>query len=303
MKPFCWGIIAILILTGCKHEVPSSVRSAYYWSTTWECDSMTLDFLRTNDIQKLYLRFFDVVLDESNQINPNATVRFASPMPDSIEVVPTVYIVNSCMGRDVDNLDQLIFKRVMQMCETHDVLNVKEIQIDCDWSPRTHDTYFAFLNRLRSAAHDKGLRLSVTIRLHQLAEAPPPVDHGVLMMYNTGDVHDINKNPILELDDVAPYLRHLSSYSIPLSTAYPVFSWDLLYRDNNFVGILHGDDLPIIEGDTIITREVPLETVMKTKEAVRQHKKDANSEVILFDISKNNIKRIKQHNYEKVYSN
>ena len=300
-----WGLLPLLsliIMTGCRRHDATPTRSAYDWSTTWETDSALASFLQSNDVDKIYLRFFDVVVDDHDEVMPNATVRFASPMPDSVEVVPTVFIVNGCLKKDVDKLDQLLMKRILQMCETHDVMGVKEIQIDCDWTPSTRKTYFEMLSRLRDSLHAKGLQLSATIRLHQLGEAPPPVDHGVLMMYNTGDVGNKDKNPILDLDDCAPYLPNLSKYDLPLSTAYPVFSWELLFRRDHFVGILHGDDLPVIEGDTIITREVPLETIQKAKAAIQRIKPSANDEVILFDISKDNIERIKQYHYEKIYN-
>lgn len=298
-----WGILPLLsfVIVGCHRQVTTPTRSAYYWSTTWETDSALTTFLQSNGIDKLYLRFFDVVVDDHGEVMPNATLRFAAPIPDSLEVVPTVFILNGCLKKDVGNLDQLLVKRILQMCETHDVPGVKEIQIDCDWSPSTRKNYFELLSRLRSSLHSQGLRLSATIRLHQLGETPPPVDHGVLMMYNTGEVGNKDKNPILDLDDCAPYLPNLSKYDLPLSTAYPVFSWELLFRNDHFVGIMHGDDLPVIEGDTIITREVSLETILQAKTAIQRINPSANNEVILFDISKNNIQLIKKNQYEKIF--
>ena len=295
---------SLLAQMSCRHEAPQpTVRSAYYWSTTWESDSAQADFLRRNDIKRIYLRYFDVVVDGSGKVMPNATVRFASAMPDSVEIVPTVFIVNNCLGRDVEKLDSLILRRVLQISETHDVVGVKEIQIDCDWSGSTRDTYFAMLSRLSAAAHKKGLKVSATIRLHQLADKVPPVDRGVLMMYNTGDLKDPKSNPILDMKDASPYLQHLEKYSLELATAYPVFAWRVLYRNNHLVGIMHSDDdLPVLTGDTIMTKEAPLKTVLEAKSAISRLNPSANHEVILFDISQQNINRIKQYDYEKVYS-
>ena len=296
-------IIVVALTNSCRHNSTPPTHSAYYWSTTWECDSAVSAFLKANEVRKVYLRFFDVVVDGSGEVMPNATVRFASPIPAGLEVVPTVFIVNNCLTKDVSHLDELLLRRVLQMCETHDVDSVKEIQIDCDWSPSTRKAYFALLNRLREGAHRAGLRLSTTIRLHQLAESPPPADRGVLMMYNTGDVRVKEKNPILSLDDIKPYLPHLEHYNLPLSTAYPAFQWELLFRGNRLVGIMHGDDdLPILPGDTIIRHAPGLQTVLKAKEAVQRLHPEANNEVILFEISKNNIQHINQQHYEKVYS-
>ena len=297
-------VASLVLLSGCEDKGEAEkVRSAYYWSTTWESDSAQADFIRRNGIKRIYLRYFDVVVNNDGSVMPNATVRFASPIPDSVEIVPTVFIVNNCMGKDVDKLDSLVLQRIMQMSETHDVKGVKEIQIDCDWSNSTRKTYFAMLQRLTESAHKKGLKVSATIRLHQLSDKTPPVDRGVLMMYNTGDLTKLNRNPILDMADVAPYLQHLEDYSLPLSTAYPVFAWRVLYRDNRYVGIMHSDDdLPVIPGDSIATVQASLNTVLEAKSAVSRLNPKANNEVILFDISKQNINRINQYDYEKIFS-
>ena len=299
----CFSIL--LAIVGCKETVQESTkqRSVYFWSTTFELDSTQLDFIHRNEVSRLYLRYFDVVVDEADRVMPNATVRFVSSQPKGIEVVPTVFIVNDCLQKDVSGLDTLLLKRILQMCETHDITGVREIQIDCDWTGRTRSTYFDMLSRLRAAAHDKGITLSATIRLHQLPQSPPPVDKGVLMMYNTGDVRDLNHNPILEMDAAGPYLKHLRRYRLPLSTAYPIFSWDLLFRGGHFVGIMHSDDeWPILPGDTIIHRDVDIETVLTAKAAVSAHQREANNEIILFDISKNNMSNIKDKRYEEIYN-
>lgn len=51
-----------------------------------------------------------------------------------------------------------------------------------------------------------------------------------------------NRYPILNIADVKPYLHNLATYQLPLSTAYPIFSWRVLFRGGHFVGILHSDD-------------------------------------------------------------
>ena len=295
--------LAVMIFTACHQSDDKTVlRSAYYWSTTWESDTSQQQFLRDNDVQRIYLRYFDVVVDGNGEVMPNATVRFASPMPDSVEIIPTVFIVNDCLRKDITRLDQLLLKRILQISETHDVAGVKEIQIDCDWTKSTQETYFDMLSRLREAAHRHGLQLSVTIRLHQLSMKAPPVDRGILMFYNTSDIHNFEKNPILDLEDAGPYLRHLADYPLPLSTAYPAFAWRLLVRGNHLRGIMHGDDdLTVLPGDTILHREVPLSTVLEAKTAVGKRRSDANNEVIIFDISSQNIQRIQQYHYEKIY--
>ena len=217
--------------------------------------------------------------------------------------MPVVYIVNSCMRRDISGLAEKIYRRVRQMNETNDVAGVKEIQIDCDWTMRTRTAYYRFLKQLRDMAGKDGIRLSATIRLHQLSQPAPPVDRGVLMMYNTGDFTDLEcSKPILDMDDAAPYMSSLSSYNLPLASAYPLFSWRILFRGSRYVGIMHADDdLPVLAGDSIVERRVELDDIMRAKDAVSRKRADANGEILLFDMSNQNITRFKPEDYEKIY--
>ena len=209
------------------------------------------------------------------------------------------------MSRDVSQLDSLLLRRVMQMSETNDITGVREIQIDCDWTMTTRKTYYDFLMRLVERARNENIQISTTIRLHQLTQPVPPVERGVLMMYNTGDVRQWEgTNPILDMRDAGPYMRHLKKYDLPLSTAYPVFAWNVLFRDGHYVGIMHSDDdLPVLKGDTVVERRVELPMLLEAKGAVGRERPDANDEVILFDLSSKTINRINEYHYEKVFSN
>lgn len=296
--------LIIVVFCSCSKRQGEKTNAVYYWSTTFKSDSIQQSFLRQHHIKKIYLRFFDVVVNEQGNVMPNATVRFATPVPKDVEIVPVVYIVNDCLYRSIDKLDSLILQRVTQMCETNDITPFRELQIDCDWTSRSRTHYFQVLSRLNERAKKQGVVLSATIRLHQLGEAPPPVEKGILMLYNTGDVTRLDcEHPILDMKDAAPYLRKLSKYRLPLATAYPVYAWRVLFRKGKFVGILHSDDeLPIIEGDSIVVREPPLEMVLKAKQAVDKEQRSANDEIILFDISNENIQRINKYHYEKIFN-
>ena len=295
--------LIIVVFCSCSKQQGEKTNAVYYWSTTFKSDSIQQSFLRQHHIKKIYLRFFDVVVDEQGNVMPNATVRFATPVPKDVEIVPVVYIVNDCLYRSIDKLDSLILQRVTQMCETNDITPFRELQIDCDWTARSRTHYFQVLSRLNERAKKQGVALSATIRLHQLGEAPPPVEKGILMLYNTGDVTRLDcEHPILDMKDAAPYLRKLSKYRLPLATAYPVYAWRVLFRKGKFVGILHSDDeLPIIEGDSIVVRQPPLEMVLKAKQAVDKEQRSANDEIILFDISNENIQQINKYHYEKIF--
>ena len=238
------------------------------------------------------------------------------------------------MRHDVSGLAEKTLKRILQMNETHNIQNVKEIQIDCDWSVQTRKRFFAFMEELHRLAKEQGLRLSATIRLHQLAQKPPSCDHGVLMFYNTGDFTKYeDERPILDMNVAGPYLQHLKRYSLPLSTAYPIFGWDIVFRpltphpspltahpssliphpssliphpsppkQYHYIGIQHfEDEIPMMPGDTIVRRQPTLEEILEAREAIERLRPNANCEVILFDMSNQNITRFNNNDYEKIF--
>lgn len=297
------ALLAVSLLSCGGRRGNSAVRSVYYWSTTLSIDSVKQQFMRRHNVSRMYLRYFDVVDGDDGMPVPNATLRFLTPVPKDVEVVPVVYIVNSCMAAADTSLAPKIYRRVRQMNETNGIGGVKEIQIDCDWTMRTRTAYYRFLKQLRDMAGKDGIRLSATIRLHQLSQPAPPVDRGVLMMYNTGDFTDLEcSKPILDMDDAAPYMSSLASYNLPLASAYPLFSWRILFRGSRYVGIMHADDdLPVLSGDSIVERRVELDDIMRAKDAVSRKRADANGEILLFDMSNQNITRFKPEDYEKIY--
>ncbi len=304
MKSFLSCFIVCLALLACSSgERHGQMCSAYYWSTVFQLDSTQRSFIQTQHIRRIYLRMFDVVMS-GGQPMPNASVQVLSPRPDSVEIVPTVFIVNECLLNPQPRLDSLIFGRVMQMCETHDLGPVHEIQLDCDWTNRSRPNYYDVLQRLRQRAQAQGITVSSTIRLHQLSQTPPPADRGVLMIYNTGDVTRFDgTDPILDMRDVYPYLRPLKDYDLPLSAAYPVFEWRVAFRGDKYIGIVHTDEyLPLLPGDTIVTRQGTPDMVRQAVGAIDSLRPDANDEIIIYDISKQNVQRFNTYHYEKAFN-
>lgn len=282
--------------------MPTTMRSVYYWSTTLNMDSVKTAFMRNYDISRMYIRYFDVVADQSGRAVPNATLKFATDVPQGIDIVPTVFVMPECLRQDRSRLASLIVKRVVQMNETNDVYNVKEIQIDCDWTQSTRQLYAEFMQAMMRECHSRHLKLSSTIRLHQLAQTPPPADRGVLMMYNTGDATDIRcHKPILDMHDAAPYLPRLNDYKLELSTAYPIFTWRILFRGGRFVGFIHNDgEYPILPSDSIALRQPSAADIIEAVNVIGSRRPDANNEIILFDLNNHNINRLKHKDYEKI---
>jgi hypothetical protein len=277
-------LIAVLMLTGCQQQSPMPQQnSVYYWRTEWHLDSVERNFLKQYDIQKVYCRYFDVVM-RNDEPMPNATISFAEPVDPSLSIVPTVYITEDCMHSEHKGLAKKIVERIIQMNETNDVKQVKEIQIDCDYTGRSMKTYYQFLEDVRKIADQHDMRLSTTIRLHQLSMEVPPADYGVLMLYNTGNPQKYaERNPILDIRDVMPYISKLDDYALPLATAYPVFLWQ-----RTIYGV-HVDHW--VEADEIL----------KVKDAVEEKRPELRRTILTYHLDKENIKRYTPETYETIY--
>jgi hypothetical protein len=112
----------------------------------------------------------------------------------------------------------------------------------------------------------------------------PPADYGVLMLYNTGDPRKfMERNPILDLRDVAPYLRWLNDYDLPLAAAYPVYSWQ---RQIHGVRIEH-----TVEADEIL----------RVKEAVEAKRPELRRHIVTYHLDQENINRYNTQTYEAIY--
>lgn len=303
MRKAIIALLALVLVVAVSCDKRERVRAVYYWQTTLRLDSSERAFLKELNINKVYCRYFDVVTGDNGLPRPNATLAFDDSFPQGVEVVPVVYVLNGCMKTSDSSLASLILERVLKMNEVNGVRNVRELQIDCDWTQSTQLEFFRFMERLRKLCHDRGMTLSTTIRLHQLSQQAPPADHGVLMVYNTGDVTKLSvSKPILDVKDVAPYLRYLGSYRLGLSAAYPLFTWRVLFRGGRYVGIMHGDDdLPVLPGDSIAIRQPEIDDILKAGQAVGKARRDANDEIILYDLSNKNINRFNLNDYESFY--
>jgi len=290
------GLLLGLLTIGCdqqKREVLPEGNAVYYWRTDLSLDSTERAFLKQYHINKVYCRYFDVVMSDDNvaEPKPNATITFSDTLPNGIEIIPTVYITEDCMHEKHEGLAEKIVRRIVQMNETNDIHSVREIQIDCDFTSKSRKTYYAFLKEV-NASWNQGCprkdlgkpRLSTTIRLHQLAMEAPPVDEGVLMVYNTGDPRKWQeRNPILDYRDVYPYLKRLDDYPLPLAAAYPVYLW---VRDIQGVRVEHS---------------VEAEEILRVKKAMEQERKDLSRAIITYHLDKDNINRYKPETYEEIY--
>ena len=285
-----WAILLGLLMICCgkqryQDESLEQSNGVYYWRTDLHLDSTERAFLKQHHINKVYCRYFDVVMsDDGTEPKPNATIAFTDTLPAGIELIPTVYITEDCMHKPHKDLAEKLVKRIMQMNETNHIGNVHEIQIDCDYTSKSRATYYQFLEQVRHHLSPTSYHLSTTIRLHQLSMPVPPVDYGVLMVYNTGDPRKWQeRNPILDYRDVYPYLNKLAQYQLPLAAAYPVYQW---IRNIQNVRIEH----------TVEAAEI-----LKVKKVLEKERPSLSKAVITYHLETDNINRYKTETYEEIY--
>lgn len=237
-------------------ESQGASKGIYYWKTVFSLNDYEKEFLKKNDISRLYIRMFDVDIqtqetDDTLKLIPVGTIQFKDPIPKNMEVIPTVYITYKSLRQldamsyeECESYVNRIIKRVENMISFNELPGVKEIQFDCDWTESTQWTYRRICQFTKKTLNQKGLKFSITIRLHQMVDDYPiPADRGVLMLYNTGSFKNHNTvNSILTYNDAEPYIRK-HSITYPVDYAYPTYSWSLLYRGDNFLCIIRDIDL------------------------------------------------------------
>ena len=294
-----------------EHHVPAN--SIYYWKTVFDLNETEWDFLDEHHVKRLYLRLFDVVpADKSVKSDfdfeavPNATIAFKDSVPENVEIIPVVYITIDAL-RQIVNSDKdyagLIVERVINIADFHDLGHISEVQLDCDWTQQTQNGYFAFCKSVKEKLEPYGIELSCTIRLWQLACACPPVDRGVLMLYNTGNVTNLNtQNSILDLDDVKSHLKG-NNYGLPLDFAYPTFSWYVWFNNDAYKGLFHQKPIgELNEGDSLREERVSFEDLRSLDSLLRIkiHKSDFAS-VILYHLDSANLSNFSTDEIRQIY--
>ncbi len=307
----------------------------YYWKTTLDLDDKDYNYLNSLNVDRLYLRLFDIVSDKSplakDAIIPNATLQ----VNDSVRlksVVPTIFITLEAL-KAMKGSERVwakkIVDRVNNMCLYNNLGNLNEIQLDCDWTKDTESVYFELCKKIKESLLSKNPNAGVssTIRLHQLAQPAPPVDYGVLMLYNTGSFKNIDSdNSILSVADVEPYIKNLHNYPLHLDFAYPTYSWSLIYRDGNFWGILRNDiadfgksirkishNKHIVEKDIIVNEVVfhkgdiirhetsPYTTIMEVKRLIESHTSDKKHSNIIYHYDPQNLSKYSDEEIASVF--
>ncbi len=248
----------LILLSSCRQQPQRTIeRGFYYWKSKLQLGNTELKTLQQLQAKQLYVKFFDVALaSDGAGAAPVArltadSLTTAQLKNNSVEIVPVVFITNETL-LEIDSvgirlLAQNIVTLLSNISKQLQQERYSELQIDCDWTQQTKDHYFFLLKEVKKQMQQsilfKNSLLSATIRLHQIKYSSktgiPPVDKGLLMCYNMGNLKNpATDNSIIEVDELKKYLGGLNSYPLQLDVALPLFEWSVLFRKNQFKGIV-----------------------------------------------------------------
>lgn len=252
----------ILFFCTCKEDGPRRIEPAFYhWQTKFDLSQEENIYLDSLNVRKLYLKFFDVDWDIQNkEAVPLAAVQFGKDEMAAFEIIPTIFITNRTVlnlaESRLEELSEKILKKIKSLWEQipfkeKQKFLIQELQFDCDWSANTRAKYFQLLKLLKSKSASilsnlasGDIQFSSTIRLHQIKyykkTGLPPVDKGMLMFYNMGELEDPwESNSILNVAVGKTYVKKLKNYPLKLDLALPIFAWGVLFRDRKMIKLLN----------------------------------------------------------------
>ena len=247
---FFW-ILAIMNIS-CKQE-RKTTRAFYYWKSAFTIDGTQKKILTDLQVKKLYIKLFDVTWNQEQEkpvpaskigFDPNALSWLKQ---SGTEIIPTISISNETLEKirleTTNELGERINSLLQNFLGEYGINNIKEIQIDYDWTAASKDKYFELLKYLKMLPLFINRQLSVTIRLYQCknynSTGIPPVNRGLLMCYNMGNLKNPETtNSILDAAELKNYINNVNAYPLPLDIALPLFEWNVLFRKNEFSGVI-----------------------------------------------------------------
>lgn len=323
----------LLILFGCSQKKKIEVqRSFYYWKSVFQLSPLEHAVLDSFSVQKLYVKFFDVEWNsQANAAFPISQIQFKDSLSTAINIVPTVFITNETLqyinGREIDTLAQKIIRLIKNISIANALRLFPEIQIDCDWTAGTKEKYFQLLKLIRKQPFLDRKKISATIRLHQLKfvrqTGIPPVDRGLLMCYNMGDLYNPQiKNSILDTDELEKYIGSLKKYPLKLDIALPIFDWYVWFRNKRFKGLIRTGNIDgkfskekkIIfkkdssikgysfeKGDWLRYEFCDIKSIEEAASLIREKLPYNNLTVVLYHLDDSNLSKYSTHEMEDIF--
>ena len=251
---YIFAFLSILFIScTSKQQDQLTDYSFYHWKSKAKMDSNLESTLEGNP-KKVYLHYFDVDFEEY-RYEPKYVLTQVDDWYKNQNIVPVVYITNHTLKNiySPEDLGRKIKDLVNEISTHHFSKTLPDLQIDCDWTERTKDKYFELLKLLKV-----DFNVSATIRLHQLKypdkTGVPPVEHGTLMLYNMGDLTNMEQNSILETRIIESYIDKDLSYPFPLDLALPLFSQTVIKNYQGRVRLIN--HIPESLSDTSLFKPV-----------------------------------------------
>ncbi len=313
-----------------KKEQPHNTKlSFYYWKTSFVLDSIEKDALDEFNIDKLYIRYFDIALQNNLPI-PVSPIRIKDSIP-KLEITPVIYIKNEVLLKKDINIRTLasnIVSFTNQINSKFDI-SINELQLDCDWSLTSKDAFFELIEDIKKETNWK---ISATIRLHQIKYASktgiPNVDNGVLMYYNMGSIASDSLNSIYDRSIASKYIGALKDYPLELNYALPIYSWLIHIRNGKVIRMISrirfddigdnkvfnykGNNIFIVEndgeyfgqyfkkGDEVKIESITSNQLLEMKNDLQKVNGSLPSEIILYDLNSKNLNFYEKEIFEKL---
>ena len=252
-----WFFFGLFITQCSSHQVTPAF---YYWKTTFTLSDKERNYLEQLKVKKLYIRYFDVDWNpHRKEAVPIKEIRWKTKALPTLQVIPTVFITNRTLFNisynQLKKLGNNIAIKIHEKSKGLQNVQINEVQLDCDWSGKTRERFFKLIEILKVKLRSKGIaHVSATIRLHQIKyfkkTGVPPVDKGMLMFYNMGNLDGSNtENSILDLEIARRYLVKPGKYPLQLDVALPIYRWGVVVRRGRVVELLNS-----LKNDTFANR-------------------------------------------------
>jgi hypothetical protein len=243
----------LIFLSACKSGDDRPEVSFYFWKTVFKLNETEKVALKKNKVKNLFIRYFDVDLNQNDKKPyPLSPVKFEQ-QPDSFIIIPVIFIKNRVMVQKKLNVSDLASKILSFIDQINSInkINNNEIQIDCDWSLESRDNFMKFIEIFKKKSKKK---LSVTIRLHQvkyfIKTKVPDADYGVLMYYNMGTIAADSLNSVYDREIAVKYIESLKNYPLKLDIALPVFSQGVHIEQKKVVNLISKVNIQNFTNDT-----------------------------------------------------
>ncbi len=240
-------------------------RGVYFWKTNFSLSTAELNWLKETEIQKLYVRFFDVDWNPNiNKAVPVGDVTIETKKIDGVEIIPVIFITNRTLTNLPDSLiselSNNIYKKIVAKLSLFENPTTKEIQLDCDWTETTREKYFNLIEQIKQLTEINKIEITTTIRLHQVKffskTGVPPIKRGMLMFYNMSDVSDMKtRNSIYDEVLAKKYLINFDKYPLDLDVVMPAFSWACWFRNGKLKNLINDVKAKDIEENLNFVKE------------------------------------------------